>query len=401
MKPKITVMIPVFNTEPYLRECLDSILAQTLREIEVICVDDASTDGSPAILAEYAKRDSRVRVFTNSANLQSGGCRNIGLDAAQGDFVYYVDSDDLLLEPCMLEELVSLAERERLDLVMFSAKNIFDGSLPEDEKVDLPLIDDAICGKTITGGELLDLTRKHLCYNCYLWTRIFRTDTIRREGIRFMEGTSHDDSLFSPLATVLASRARAVNHVYYAHRIHPGSVMQSVRADPAFVSQRFDIEKRILEEFLSTPVQAKVAGSESHSVNELAAGFLRRMGTLFAQMSDEEAEQSLAGFGYDAIGRIAAMHLRATRAFSRKLVALDKRLGWANKKLAKAKQRIASSAERLKKTKQQLASSDKRLKKTEKRMRQMRDKRPNSIRSCIAFILRRIAVKAGLRRADG
>ena len=397
-------MIPVFNTGPYLRECLDSILAQTLREIEVVCVDDASTDGSPAILAEYARRDGRVRVFTNPANLQSGGCRNIGLDAVQGEFVYYMDSDDLLLEPGALEELVSLAERESLDLVMFSAKNIFDGDLPEDEKTDLPPVDDAICGKTVTGGELLDLTRKHACYNCYLWTRLFRTDAIRREGIRFMEGTSHDDSVFTPLATLLAPRARAVNHVYYAHRIHPGSVMQAVRADPAFISLRFAIEKRIFEEWLSAPVQAKVAKSESQSANELAAGFLRRMGMLFAQMSDEEAAQTLAGFGRDAAGRIAAMHLKTARAFSRKLAAAEKRSALAAAtadKLKKAKKRLASSDKKLKKTKKRLASAKEKLKKAKKRLRKMRGARPSSIRSCVAFILRRLAAKVGLRRADG
>ena len=83
--PAISVLLPVYNAERYLRQCLDSVLSQTLRDIEVICVDDASTDGSPAILADYAKRDNSVKVITNRANRKSGASRNQALDAARGE----------------------------------------------------------------------------------------------------------------------------------------------------------------------------------------------------------------------------------------------------------------------------------------------------------------------------
>ena len=104
--PAVSVILPVHNAERYLRECIDSVLAQTLREIEVLCVDDASTDGSPAILAEYAKRDSRVKVLTNSVNLKADASRNRAIEVARGDFIYFIDSDDLLTEPDMFASLV-------------------------------------------------------------------------------------------------------------------------------------------------------------------------------------------------------------------------------------------------------------------------------------------------------
>ena len=156
--PVISVLLPVYNAERYLRECLDSILSQTMREFEVICVDDASTDGSTAILAEYAKRDDRVRVVTNSENRRSGASRNQALDAARGEFLCFVDNDDRLPERDMFASLADLARREDLDLVLFSAQAFFDDGLPEEtksafqRKKDAGLVNAAICGRTTTGA---------------------------------------------------------------------------------------------------------------------------------------------------------------------------------------------------------------------------------------------------------
>ena len=95
MKKKISVIIPVYNVEKYIRECLDSVLEQSLKDIEIICVNDGSTDSSRNILLEYRKKDSRVIVLDK----QNGGlssARNSGIDIAQGKYVLFLDSDDLL-----------------------------------------------------------------------------------------------------------------------------------------------------------------------------------------------------------------------------------------------------------------------------------------------------------------
>ena len=99
--PIISVIIPVYNAEQYLRQCLDSALSQTLTEIEILCIDDASTDSSPGILAEYAKRDNRVKVITNGTNLKADASRNLAIDAARGEFICFIDSDDFLPDPGM------------------------------------------------------------------------------------------------------------------------------------------------------------------------------------------------------------------------------------------------------------------------------------------------------------
>ena len=102
VNPKVSVIVPVHNTERYLRQCLDSLVRQTLREIEIICIDDGSSDGSLAILMDYAALDSRVRVIEQEG-AGAGAARNVGLDVALGEYVIFLDSDDFF-ELCMLEE---------------------------------------------------------------------------------------------------------------------------------------------------------------------------------------------------------------------------------------------------------------------------------------------------------
>ena len=93
MAPKVSVVLPVYNVGKYLRQCMDSIVGQTLEEIEIICVDDGSSDDSPQILQEYARKDPRVRVICQQ-NQGAGAARNHGLSVAQGEYLSFLDSDD-------------------------------------------------------------------------------------------------------------------------------------------------------------------------------------------------------------------------------------------------------------------------------------------------------------------
>ena len=101
---KLSVIIPVYNVENYLRECLDSIINQTVKDIEIICVDDGSTDSSPDILKEYQNKDSRIRIITKENGGQASA-RNLGIKEAQGEYIVFIDSDDFI-ESEMLENLL-------------------------------------------------------------------------------------------------------------------------------------------------------------------------------------------------------------------------------------------------------------------------------------------------------
>lgn len=122
---KVSVVIPVYQAERYLRQCLDSVLGQDLREIEVICVDDCSTDGSVGILTEYSAKDSRVRVLRNPENLYAGCCRNRGLEAARGEYLLFMDADDWLF-PDSLGLVYEAASRRRVDILRCRAMDVDD-----------------------------------------------------------------------------------------------------------------------------------------------------------------------------------------------------------------------------------------------------------------------------------
>ena len=112
---KVSVIIPVCDVEAYLRKCLDSVVNQTLKDIEIICVDDGSTDGSGLILGEYAEKDDRIKVI-RQANGGTFVARKRGVAVANGDYVCFVDPDDLVL-PTFCENLLAAAEKRRCDIV--------------------------------------------------------------------------------------------------------------------------------------------------------------------------------------------------------------------------------------------------------------------------------------------
>ncbi len=128
--PLVSVIIPVYNAEKYLRECLDSVINQTLTEIEIICVDDGSTDSSLNILREYEAKDRRFRVLTQK-NQFAGVARNNGMAIAKGTFFAFLDADDYYT-PDALGVLYSLAEQHSLDIIKASFFNLETGEKPYD-----------------------------------------------------------------------------------------------------------------------------------------------------------------------------------------------------------------------------------------------------------------------------
>ena len=123
---KVSVILPVYNTEKYLPECLDSIINQSLRDIEIICVDDGSTDSSLQILKEYAEKDKRISVIHKN-NGGQGSARNVGLNHAKGEYITFVDSDDYITED-MIYYLLKFLEDNKLDVAMIADCYVYDKS---------------------------------------------------------------------------------------------------------------------------------------------------------------------------------------------------------------------------------------------------------------------------------
>ena len=390
--PIISVIIPIYNAEQYLRQCLDSALSQTLREIEVLCIDDASTDGTPGILAEYAKRDDRVKVITNSTNLKADASRNLAINAARGEFICFIDSDDFLPDSGMFASLAELARRENLDLVMFQAHHFIEEGSSDilsaafQKRTRQGVFEDDQCGKVMSGGEMLDLALKFGNYKSFIWMRLFRATLFHGTGLRFLEGGNNADTLLTPVATLLAKRAYAVNRVYYTRRIHIKSVMTSALENPNAMCQYFLACREILAEWKSEKVQAIVSASGSRSANDLARRNVQYMARIFTQMPSDLAQRELAALGDTPDDKMLAAHLMSVRRLSIKLSNMTNRLNRAVARRKVAVVRSKTKATKLKAVKKKLASTRKKLKRTV----QQRNKRPNSIRGCVKFILRRL-----------
>ena len=118
--PLVSIVMPVYNGAAWVRPCLDSILCQTMGDFELIVVDDASTDETPGILADYAARDARITVVTHGCNTHAGTARNDGMERATGTYLLFLDADDLY-EPYLLERAVGCAQAGDADMVLFGA----------------------------------------------------------------------------------------------------------------------------------------------------------------------------------------------------------------------------------------------------------------------------------------
>ena len=110
---KLSIIIPVYNVEKYLRECLDSVISQSFKNLEIICIDDCSTDTSLDILREYARNDKRITIIRNKQNLGVGLTRNIGLKVSSGNYVHFLDPDDWLLNKSVYANILQYIEKNR------------------------------------------------------------------------------------------------------------------------------------------------------------------------------------------------------------------------------------------------------------------------------------------------
>lgn len=222
----VSVVIPVYNVERYVAECLDSVLAQTLTDIEIICINDCSTDGSRAVVESYLEKDARISLYDNEVNRGLATTRNRGLDRAKGKYVYFLDSDDMI-ERNALQELYSAAERDNLDAAVFAARFIFEdesmrpkfGSNPAAYKGDYP---DVMNGQELY-KKWMELWDWMPSQPRYFYRREFLVDN----KIRYIDGMLHEDETFAFDVLMHAERIRLLKEEYFIRRFRASSIMSS------------------------------------------------------------------------------------------------------------------------------------------------------------------------------
>lgn len=223
--PKVSVLIPVYNVEIFLEDSISSLLNQTLKDIELICVNDGSTDNSLEILNKFAAEDSRVKVF----NKENGGCgsaRNKALDEASGEYIYFFDPDDYVL-PNALEELYANAISNDSDLVMFKIARFYEGQ-PVDYSRPFYNLDEVF----------MDVDFNHFTFNYkdiipYVmnsalapWSKLYKKEFLDKyDDFRFDVGIAFDDVPFHVKTILRAERISFAPDFYYHYRTdNPNSV---------------------------------------------------------------------------------------------------------------------------------------------------------------------------------
>lgn len=225
--PRVSVIIPVYNVEKYLRECLDSIVNQTLREIEIICVDDGSTDGSPEILREYGEKDCRITIISQE-NRGISSARNHGADIASGEYFYFMDGDDIL-ERDALFRLYQLSEEKSLDVLYFDGESFFETEeLKEIKKNYITYYTrKGDYSRVMTGPQMLHEMIAMDEYRSSLCLQFISSVHYRQENLRFEEGIIGEDNIFTFQCIMPAHRVYHMKEAFFHRRVRGNSVMTS------------------------------------------------------------------------------------------------------------------------------------------------------------------------------
>lgn len=243
----LSVIVPVYDVGDFLREGLNSVLSQSMGDLEVICVDDVSTDDSLSILEEYAKLDSRVSVHRNEYHNGVSYTRNEGLRFAQGDYVHFFDSDDVLCKD-MYERMLSKGG----DLVMCGYETFPNGKC---------FVLEGLSGSTLSLGDFLQQMNKGDGINrnlSYAWRFLYKRDLLVENKILFNENVSYgEDSLFNLEVWMNARDIRIVSESCYRYRTHEKSIMRQVHkpglesclqiqiAEKKRIAREYDVDKYV------------------------------------------------------------------------------------------------------------------------------------------------------------
>ncbi len=209
--PKVSILVPIYNVEKYLKECLDSILTQSLKDIEIICINDGSTDSCPEILEEYRNKDPRIKVI-NKINSGYGASMNQGLNIATGEYIGIVESDDFI-RPEMFKELYNTAVKFNAEIVKSDYYNYLT-SINQSRRAGIIGNRKANCITSIEqDASLIKIVPS-------IWSSIYNREWLQKLDIRFLEtpGASYQDTSFAFKALALAKRIVLLDKAFLFYR---------------------------------------------------------------------------------------------------------------------------------------------------------------------------------------
>lgn len=217
---KFSIIIPVYNVESYLRECLDSVLHQTFAGWEAIFVNDGSTDSSFAILEECAAKDERIKIV-NQPNAGTAAARNTGMRMAQGDYIVFLDSDDWL-ESHALQTIAEKLKGE--EVLCFSGRRFIEAT---NEFHDADVLPEKLYKSGMTYYNENALLPRDFAFVCVV-LRVYQRRFLLEHGLFFDDDVTYEDNLWVPLTLFHTHSVRVISDSLYVYRIRQGSKMQEV-----------------------------------------------------------------------------------------------------------------------------------------------------------------------------
>lgn len=284
--PKVSVIIPVYNVEKYLAECLDSVINQTEKDIEIICIDDCSTDSSLNILQEYAKNDNRIVILQNEQNSGQSVARNKGLEIAKGEYVLFVDSDDFI-EPNLLE--IALKYVNDVDIVCFDYREYNPdklGSFTHNYTFD---------NRLYSGEEYFFEATKTYSIIVITCNKLYRKNFLLENNIRFVPGLLYEDFLFYFYCVLKAKNIRCIDDKLYIYRIRPESTMTK-KLNPKNVDDTFYSLWKATKEYLENDFSPKMSVSIERFLRFVGYSYIRRYKQLVSHVNDTEKIEELTQY---------------------------------------------------------------------------------------------------------
>ncbi len=310
--PFLSVIVPVYNVEAYLKECLDSVIFQTFKDIEILCVDDGSTDGCPEILRQYAEHDSRIRIISKT-NGGLSSARNTGIDHARGKYLYFLDSDDLITENS-LEIISSCLSREPVDILEFCRKVFYEPGLPLDP-FEEKSFRNGTYPEILTGEEMFVRLSRNRDYTCMVPTRVWSAEFFRQNHFRFHEGVIHEDEAFTLCSTLAAKRYRRIPDICYSRRVRANSIMTGSKAAKSIAGCLTAHED--ISVFLQDRTTRGLPGLSQDAMDYVfrcQASLLLSVRTRLDVLSPKEKKELMTSFGYNLESRIKEAETYLQRA---------------------------------------------------------------------------------------
>ena len=220
---KVSVILPIYNVAPYLDETFQSLSQQSLRDIEIIAVNDGSADGSEGIIQKWQQRDSRI-VYFSQENKGQSAARNLALQHATGQYIYMMDSDDILTDSDALKTCYEYAEKNNADFIFFDGESFSEKGVDRISRNTkrTHLVDE---DKAYNGEHLLNLVLDTWTHNCVVWLLFIRKDFLDQIGLSFYEGIIHEDELFTTILTLSSNNIYCLKRNFVGHRLRQSSTM--------------------------------------------------------------------------------------------------------------------------------------------------------------------------------